>query len=68
MDFTTLVGAAAALCTAISYLPQLKKSWETGETGDLSPKWGEPGGGGLHSLGSRFLAFANWHDQCAAQS
>ena len=36
MDFSTLVGAAAALCTTISYLPQLKKSWETGETGDLS--------------------------------
>lgn len=26
----------SALCTTISYLPQLKKSWETGETGDLS--------------------------------
>jgi len=36
MDFSTLVGAAAALCTTISYLPQLKKSWETGETDDLS--------------------------------
>lgn len=32
----TLVGGAAALLTAVSYFPQLKKSWETGQTGDLS--------------------------------
>jgi MtN3 and saliva related transmembrane protein len=37
-SFETLVGAAAAICTTASYFPQLKKSWETGETGDLSKK------------------------------
>jgi MtN3 and saliva related transmembrane protein len=34
----TLIGAAAAFCTTISYIPQLKKVWDTGETGDLSLK------------------------------
>jgi MtN3 and saliva related transmembrane protein len=34
----TLVGAAAAFCTTASYVPQLRKCWETGETGDLSLK------------------------------
>ena len=34
----TVVGTAAAICTTLSYFPQLKKSWETGETGDLSRK------------------------------
>ena len=34
----TLVGAAAAFCTTASYIPQLRKCWETGETGDLSLK------------------------------
>jgi len=34
----TLIGAAAAFCTTASYVPQLRKSWETGETGDLSLK------------------------------
>ena len=32
----TAIGAAAAFCTTISYIPQLRKTWETGETGDLS--------------------------------
>jgi len=32
----TLIGAAAAFCTTVSYIPQLRKCWETGETGDLS--------------------------------
>lgn len=36
MDKATLVGGFAALCTTISYFPQLKKCWDTGETGDLS--------------------------------
>jgi MtN3 and saliva related transmembrane protein len=40
MDLTayipTLVGLAAAFCTTISYIPQLKKCWETGSAGDLS--------------------------------
>jgi MtN3 and saliva related transmembrane protein len=28
----------AALCTTASYIPQLKKCWETGSAGDLSLK------------------------------
>ena len=36
MDNATLVGGFAALCTTVSYFPQLKKCWDTGETGDLS--------------------------------
>jgi MtN3 and saliva related transmembrane protein len=36
MDWTTATGVLAALCTTVSYFPQLKKCWETGETGDLS--------------------------------
>ena len=34
----TFVGGAAALCTTASYIPQLRKCWTTGETGDLSLK------------------------------
>jgi MtN3 and saliva related transmembrane protein len=34
----TAVGAGAAFCTTISYVPQLRKCWTTGETGDLSLK------------------------------
>lgn len=33
---TTLIGTAAALCTTASYIPQVKKTWETRETHDLS--------------------------------
>lgn len=36
MEMTTLVGGFAAFCTTVSYFPQLKKCWDTGETGDLS--------------------------------
>jgi MtN3 and saliva related transmembrane protein len=36
MDLTTLVGLCAAICTTVSYYPQLKKCWDTGEAGDLS--------------------------------
>jgi MtN3 and saliva related transmembrane protein len=36
MDMATLVGGFAAFCTTVSYFPQLKKCWETGEAGDLS--------------------------------
>jgi MtN3 and saliva related transmembrane protein len=32
----TAVGALAAICTTLSYFPQLKKCWQTGATGDLS--------------------------------
>jgi MtN3 and saliva related transmembrane protein len=38
MDFTTIVGLMAAICTTVSYYPQLKKCWETGRAGDLSLK------------------------------
>jgi len=36
MDMATVCGGMAAACTTASYFPQLKKCWETGETGDLS--------------------------------
>jgi MtN3 and saliva related transmembrane protein len=32
----TAIGTAAAFCTTVSYLPQLRKCWRTGEAGDLS--------------------------------
>jgi MtN3 and saliva related transmembrane protein len=34
----TLIGLFAAFCTTVSYLPQLKKCWDTGSAGDLSLK------------------------------
>jgi MtN3 and saliva related transmembrane protein len=37
-SLTTIVGLSAALCTTISYVPQLKKCYQTGRTGDLSLK------------------------------
>jgi MtN3 and saliva related transmembrane protein len=36
MDAATVTGVLAACCTTASYFPQLKKCWETQETGDLS--------------------------------
>jgi MtN3 and saliva related transmembrane protein len=38
LSLETLVGFAAAFCTTVSYIPQVKKCWETGSTGDLSLK------------------------------
>jgi MtN3 and saliva related transmembrane protein len=38
MTLVTLIGLVAALCTTISYIPQLKKIWVTGETEDISLK------------------------------
>jgi MtN3 and saliva related transmembrane protein len=38
MDTATAVGSLAAFCTTVSYYPQLKKCWETGQAGDLSLK------------------------------
>jgi MtN3 and saliva related transmembrane protein len=32
----TGIGIAAAACTTLSYVPQLRKSWSTGETDDVS--------------------------------
>jgi MtN3 and saliva related transmembrane protein len=34
----TLIGFAAAFCTTVSYVPQVKKCWQTHSTGDLSLK------------------------------
>lgn len=38
MSFVTLTGLAAAFCTTVSYIPQLKKIWDSGETEDISLK------------------------------
>ena len=38
MSLVTLIGLVAAFCTTISYIPQLKKIWDTGETHDISRK------------------------------
>jgi len=38
MSLITLIGLVAAFCTTISYIPQLKKIWATGETEDISLK------------------------------
>jgi MtN3 and saliva related transmembrane protein len=37
-SFATLIGFAAACCTTVSYIPQLKKCWDTGTAEDLSLK------------------------------
>jgi MtN3 and saliva related transmembrane protein len=34
----TSIGLFAAFCTTASYIPQLKKCWDTGSAGDLSLK------------------------------
>ncbi len=31
-----IIGLAAAVCTTVAYFPQLKKSWQSGRTDDLS--------------------------------
>ena len=36
--FATVIGLAAAVCTTVANVPQLKKAWTTGETDDLSLK------------------------------
>jgi MtN3 and saliva related transmembrane protein len=38
MNFATVIGLLAAFCTTVSYVPQLKKCWETGSADDLSLK------------------------------
>lgn len=35
-SFETVIGLAAAACTALANLPQLLKAWRTGETEDVS--------------------------------
>jgi MtN3 and saliva related transmembrane protein len=36
LNIETLVGFVAAVCTTLSYIPQVRKAWQTGSTGDLS--------------------------------
>mgnify|MGYP001047240943 CR=1 FL=1 len=36
MELDTVIGTLAAICTTVSYVPQLKKCWQTGSAGDLS--------------------------------
>jgi MtN3 and saliva related transmembrane protein len=38
MDINTVIGSFAAVCTTVSYFPQLLKCWKTGEADDLSLK------------------------------
>ena len=38
LTIETLVGFVAAFCTTVSYIPQVKKCWQSGSTGDLSLK------------------------------
>ena len=38
ISFTTIIGLAAAFCTTVSYIPQLKKVWLTRQTEDISLK------------------------------
>ena len=38
LTIETLIGFAAAFCTTVSYVPQVKKCWQTGSSGDLSLK------------------------------
>ena len=38
MSLVTLIGLVAAFCTTVSYIPQLRKIWSTGETEDISLK------------------------------
>jgi MtN3 and saliva related transmembrane protein len=37
-DIPTIIGTLAALCTTLSYIPQVRKCWSTRETHDLSFK------------------------------
>ena len=38
ISLVTLVGLLAAVCTTVSYVPQLKKVWQTRSTEDISLK------------------------------
>ena len=38
MSLVTTVGLVAAFCTTISYVPQIRNIWATGETEDISLK------------------------------
>ena len=38
MTLVTWIGLVAAFCTTVSYIPQIKKIWTTGDTEDISLK------------------------------
>jgi MtN3 and saliva related transmembrane protein len=38
MSLPTIIGIVAALCTTVSYVPQIKKIWDSGDTEDISLK------------------------------
>jgi MtN3 and saliva related transmembrane protein len=38
LSFQSLIGLVAAFCTTASYVPQVRKCWQTKSTGDLSLK------------------------------
>jgi MtN3 and saliva related transmembrane protein len=38
MSLVTVIVLVAAFCTTISYIPQIRKIWATGETHDISLK------------------------------
>jgi MtN3 and saliva related transmembrane protein len=38
MTLATIIGLVAAFCTTVSYIPQIKKIWDTGDTEDISLK------------------------------
>jgi MtN3 and saliva related transmembrane protein len=38
LNIETFIGFIAAVCTTASYIPQVRKAWQTGSTGDLSLK------------------------------
>jgi len=38
MTIVTMIGLAAAFCTTVSYIPQIRKILATGETHDISLK------------------------------
>jgi MtN3 and saliva related transmembrane protein len=38
LTLETLIGFLAAFCTTVSYVPQVRKCWQTRSTGDLSLK------------------------------
>ena len=38
MSLVTVIGLLAAFCTTVSYIPQIRKIWATGETHDISLK------------------------------
>jgi MtN3 and saliva related transmembrane protein len=37
-SMVTILGLIAAACTTLCYVPQVKKAWQSGSTGDLSFK------------------------------